>query len=104
VDSGKKACLPAPSDALNAGTLPVDPSTVGSGEDIRFRASKLWTNPPRDVWWELAPAPDPITASAEDYIQVPAISDLLPRIPGVTADAIERLRTYAVPFFERVIQ
>jgi hypothetical protein len=89
-------------DRFPAAARPVDPTDPTSNE-MRFRASKLWTNPPRDVWWELATAPDPLTAIAEDYVNVQPIAELLLRIPPTTADAVLKLRTYAVPFFDQAL-
>ena len=90
-------------DRFPIAALPVNPRDTHRGEDIRFRASKLWTNPPRDVWWELAPAPDPAIASAADYIQARSVEELLPRVRPASEDAVQQLRTYALPFFEEVL-
>jgi len=96
-------CGVSGSDRFPAAARPVDPTGIPGTNDVRFRASRLWTNPPRDVWWELAKAPDPVVARAEDYVNTVPIAEALLRIPPAAADAVQKLRTYAVPFFERAL-
>lgn len=84
---------------------PEDPFTPCG---CRMRLGAFW-NKGGDFWWHLTdPPPGLLDVSPEEYLQAwaaPSAVDLvttLPRVRAAVEDAVERIREYAVPYFERV--
>lgn len=66
-----------------------------------FRLPFLWrTQGPRDFWWEICPVPDlSIPLVTEESIDLG-----LRRVDQRVDDAFEKIKEYAIPFFEHVGQ
>ena len=82
-------------------------SSAASRRVARFRLAKLWGET-RDVWWalgkELSVTEIEEQIKTKSYLRAEDLPSKLEAVPIAVADAIEKLVTYGVPFFELVKQ
>lgn len=91
--------------------LPDSPLLASPSGEMRFRIGLLWNTQP-DHWWQVVPgglhavpvqAPRDPEALWREITNPPPIEDALKEVPAVVDDAIAKIQTFVIPYFERVI-